>query len=403
MFNQEFTSSEQAYQWRFAKYVEQDDIAAEIMASRTPLEAKDIASRIPRHLHRDWHSFKHCVMREVLHAKADSCPRFKQELMQTGDRKLVEATRDLFWASGLSPKESVSTQPGYYPGLNQLGRVLERVRYELTDEEARIATLNDDATVNKKQPPQLVRDSTMARASNDSTQRARDDPSIQAPDNSAQLATDDPTIQAPGNPVRLDQDVPTMEPPDNAARRDTDDPTIQTPDNLARIDPDDLTIQAPDDPSRHAPDYPTIHVPDNPIQHVPDDLTEPAPDVMTSVPPIDANDNPDDTSDMIITDSDSTCSELDISGVTKLESTPEAGSPQEPEPATCSGATDVAPKYRPILKPHGRKNVKDSAGTNFVQTTLSSFLGKMITKRKLTPGKDTDTTQESTKSQRNDT
>ena len=77
--------------------------------------------------------------------------RFKQKLIQTGDRKLVEATRDLFWASGLSPKESVSTQPGYYPGLNQLGRVLERVRYELTDEEARIATLNDDAAVNKKQ------------------------------------------------------------------------------------------------------------------------------------------------------------------------------------------------------------------------------------------------------------
>ena len=42
MFNQELTSSEQAYQWRFAKYVEQNDIAAEIMASRTPLEAKDI-------------------------------------------------------------------------------------------------------------------------------------------------------------------------------------------------------------------------------------------------------------------------------------------------------------------------------------------------------------------------
>ena len=94
---------------------------------------------------------------------------------------------------------------------------------------------------------------------------------------------------------------------------------------------------------------------------------------------------------------------LNISDVTKLESTPEDGSLQKPEPATCSGAMDVAPKHRPILKPHGRKNVKDSAGTIFVQTTLSSFLGKMISKRKLTPGKDTDTTQESTKSQRNDT
>ena len=116
---------------------------------------------------------------------------------------------------------------------------------------------------------------------------------------------------------------------------------------------------------------------------------------MTSPPLIDAIENPSNTSDMIITDSDSSCSELDISGVTKLESTP--GS------AVCSGATDAVPKHRPILKPHGRENVKDSTGSNLVQTTLSSFLGKMISKRKLTPGKETDTTQENSKSQPNDT
>ena len=79
---------------------------------------------------------------------------------------------------------------------------------------------------------------------------------------------------------------------------------------------------------------------------------------MTSSPPICAIDTPDDTSNMIIIDSESNCSELDISGVTKLESTPES--------AACSGATDVVPKHRPILKPHERKNVKDSNGTNFV-------------------------------------
>ena len=395
MFNQEFTSSEQAYQWRFAKYVELDDIAAEIMASRTPAEAKDIASRIPRHLHRDWHSFKHCVMREVLHAKADSCPRFKQELIQTGDRKLVEATRDLFWASGLSPKESASTQPGYYPGLNQLGRVLERVRHELTEEEARIEALNGDEAEKQKQPPQSVRHSTVTRASNDSTQRTRDDPTIQAPDHSARLATDDLIIQAPDNSDRDEADVSTILAPDNTGRHNPDDPTIQAPDDPARHALSNPTNHVPDDPALHVPDDPTINVPDNPTKHVPDDLTEPAPDAMTSPPLIDAIENPSNTSDMIITDSDSSCSELDISGVTKLESTPES--------AVCSGATDAVPKHRPILKPHGRKNVKDSTGSNLVQTTLSSFLGKMISKRKLTPGKETDTTQENSKSQPNDT
>ena len=79
-----------------------------------------------------------------------------------------------------------------------------------------------------------------------------------------------------------------------------------------------LPFRPPDDPARHSPDNPTIRVPDNPAEHVPDDLTKPSPDAMTSAPPIDTIENPDDASDMIITDSGSTWSELDISGVTKL-------------------------------------------------------------------------------------
>ena len=84
-----------------------------------------------------------------------------------------------------------------------------------------------------------------------------------------------------------------------------------------------------------------------------------------------------------ITDNDVSDSKQDISDVSKLQSTPDGVVPQELESATSSGASNVVPKHRPILKPHGRKNVKDSAGTNFVPTTLSSFLGIMITKRKL--------------------
>ena len=98
---------------------------------------------------------------------------------------------------------------------------------------------------------------------------------------------------------------------------------------------------------------------DNSAQHVPDDLIEPVPDAMTFPPPIDAIENPDDTSNMIITDSDSSCSELDINGITKLESTPDGVVPQEPESATCSDARKVVPEHRAISKPHGRKNVQE--------------------------------------------
>ena len=148
--------------------------------------------------------------------------------------------RDLpFWISN-----------GDYFGLNQLGKVLERVRHELTDEEARIEAFYDDAADNQKQPPQTERLNTVPRASNDNTLRARDDLNIQSPDNSARHATDDPTIQAPDNLVRDDPDVPTIQALDNPARRHTDDIAIQAPDNPTQNNPDHVTFQTLDEPAR---------------------------------------------------------------------------------------------------------------------------------------------------------
>ena len=71
MFHNEFSSSEQAYQWRFMKYIGMNDPADEILANHTPAESKEITARVPHHLHGDRHSIKHCVMKEILHAKAE--------------------------------------------------------------------------------------------------------------------------------------------------------------------------------------------------------------------------------------------------------------------------------------------------------------------------------------------
>ena len=141
----EFNSSEQAYQWRFMKHIGMDSLATEILASQTPEDAKDIASRVPRHLHRDWHRIKIHAMKEILHAKADYCPTFKQTLIDSLGKRLAESTRDLFWATGLSPRDTATTLPSFYPGNNTLGFVLELVRTELLKEIANIASLQTDA------------------------------------------------------------------------------------------------------------------------------------------------------------------------------------------------------------------------------------------------------------------
>ena len=63
VFEMDFRSSEQAYQWRFMKYLGMDDLAQEIFEVKTPEEAKEIASRVPNHMHKDWHSIQLCIMK----------------------------------------------------------------------------------------------------------------------------------------------------------------------------------------------------------------------------------------------------------------------------------------------------------------------------------------------------
>ena len=65
-------------------------------------EAKAIASRVPRHLHDDWHTLKLNVMKIVLLAKADNYEPFRTTLLESVGRRLVRSTKDVFWACGLS-------------------------------------------------------------------------------------------------------------------------------------------------------------------------------------------------------------------------------------------------------------------------------------------------------------
>ena len=96
VFDQEFRSSEHAYQWRFLKYIGLDDLAENVLGAKPPADAKAIASRVPMEFHKDWHTIKVWVIKYILHAKADYCAQFKNALIQSGETPLVECTGDLF-------------------------------------------------------------------------------------------------------------------------------------------------------------------------------------------------------------------------------------------------------------------------------------------------------------------
>ena len=82
-----------------------------------------------------WHSIKKSVMKEILHIKADYCASFKQSRLDSASCRIVEAVQgDLYWSSGLSPYLATTTKPQFYPGMDELGAVLETVRFELMKE-----------------------------------------------------------------------------------------------------------------------------------------------------------------------------------------------------------------------------------------------------------------------------
>ena len=185
-----FYSVEQAYQWRFLKYIGMEEQAQQVLDTRSPAEAKEIASSIPRQLHKDWHSIKLCVMRDILHAKADYCVLFKKTLIDSVGKRLVESTQDLFWASGLSPNLSATTTPAYYPGSNELGRILEAVRAELVKEAMLLSLV--DTTGYDCIPSSPVDDTNMSTTTSEED-TASTDPSIE-PSLTVETGSEQPVI-----------------------------------------------------------------------------------------------------------------------------------------------------------------------------------------------------------------
>ena len=96
VFDMRFQSAEHAYHWLFMKYLGIDEHALEILDARTPNEAKEISSRVPRCQHRNWHSIKLSVMKEILHATAACCSLFRSALINSMGKYIVESSQDLF-------------------------------------------------------------------------------------------------------------------------------------------------------------------------------------------------------------------------------------------------------------------------------------------------------------------
>lgn len=365
VYGKVFRSSEHAYQWRFLTYLGLHDQADEVFSAKTPGEAREIAHRVPRGMHKDWHTIKKHAMKDVLHAKATYCSHFKDTLLDSNGRQLVECTRDLYWSCGLSPNYASNTHPTYFPGRNKLGLILEQVRQELTDEQALMRQIDTDAPshIDVTYPPQ-PQDPLI---SSKPTQPHNNNETASVPTSSTQPANINKTASVPTTSTHPINDTNTA----SVTNEPIPTPTHQTvPDSILSSS---STPTAP--PSDNEQIDESIYT------------TLGSTDVNTSGC---SNDSEDDQ----------------MSGVEELSQT--SGDEQydndhnitSPSTSTHGGKCTVTEKPPPPPQTGAlpRSRVRNQ---NQKQLVITAFVDRA--KRKMTPGKESDVTQDNVKNQKFDT
>ena len=97
-----FNTSEQAYQWKKATTHRQYYIARLILQETEPGKQKAQGSRVQTGL--EWERRKRQFMTEILKEKVKVCDEYKQFLVASGSKALIENTTDSYWARGRDNK-----------------------------------------------------------------------------------------------------------------------------------------------------------------------------------------------------------------------------------------------------------------------------------------------------------
>ncbi len=128
-------TAEHCYQYTMAVHHDNMPAANDIASAPTPGEAKRLAHMyIPNH-RSTWETTKVSVMEDIIRAKADQHHTFKNELLKTGNKKLVHnMERDPEWGFGRDGK-----------GLNLMGKILEKIRSEIQQNVTRSHTAKSPA------------------------------------------------------------------------------------------------------------------------------------------------------------------------------------------------------------------------------------------------------------------
>ncbi|WP_329787611.1 NADAR family protein [Lentzea sp. DG1S-22] len=128
----EFASAEHYMMWRKALLFGDTTAASEVLAARTPAEAKALGRVVSGFDDDTWVSARLEIVVEGNLAKFGQDPALRSYLLATGSRVLVEASPlDRVWGIGLAADDPRAQDPATWQGLNLLGEALMEVRSSL--------------------------------------------------------------------------------------------------------------------------------------------------------------------------------------------------------------------------------------------------------------------------------
>lgn len=155
LHDQEFPTSEHAFQYYRATLTGQMGIAEEILSAETPREAKRLgdSTDVSSELQPVWEDTIASVMESVCQHKFSQNTEAKNFLLGTGERELVEASVDKFWGCGVSLQDPALRNKSTWTGRNTLGRILVKVRSRLRDESSLPLAVPQVVTLPKQQYP----------------------------------------------------------------------------------------------------------------------------------------------------------------------------------------------------------------------------------------------------------
>ena len=115
-----------------ARLFQDEAVHAEILAARSPGEAKKLGRRVRGFDEQVWVRHRYDLVADGSLAKFSQHPELAEVLRRTGRRTLAEAgPLDRIWGIGLSGDDEAAADPNRWRGLNLLGFALTEVREHL--------------------------------------------------------------------------------------------------------------------------------------------------------------------------------------------------------------------------------------------------------------------------------